>query len=170
MVSWPVGFKRLRQKERKRLLYYILFFPKVDIFTIKIHSQCLSLLLSCDAVLYRSNGHWKTNNTFTTPKFPTNTMCRHAELHLFSIALKSIHFHGINRTKYDPDIYIGGELSSVMWMSDRTVQEDSTIRRLTQRINRNEDRETFTKAESETSALRNGLTQSTWREKKRRIT
>jgi len=87
-------------------------------------------------------------------------MCRHDEVNYFNIALKFIQLHSINRTKYDPDIYIGGELS-VKWLSDRTVQEDSTIRRLTQRVNRNENKETFTKTESETSTLRNGLTQST---------
>jgi hypothetical protein len=93
-------------------------------------------------------------------------MCRGAELQSFNIAPKFIHFHGINRTKYVPDIYNGGELS-VMWLSDRTVQEDSATRQLTHGENRNEDAETFTKTESEISALRNGLTQSTWREKKK---
>lgn len=87
-------------------------------------------------------------------------MCRHDEVNFFNIALKFIQLRGINRMKNDPDIYIGGELS-VKCLSDMTVQEDSTTTRLTKRVNKNEDKETFTKTESETSALRNGLTQST---------
>jgi len=154
------------------VLYYLLFFFFLQMskyLPLKSTVSAFSLLLSCDAVLFCSNGNRKTNNTLTTAQRPNNTTYRHAELNFFNTALKFIHFHGTKRTKYIPDIYIGGELS-VMWLSDRTVQEDSTTRRLTNRVNKNEDPETFKKTESETSAPRNGLTQSTWTEKKNRIT